>query len=188
MSEVDRAAERAIVETLLDTYPDHAILAEEGTAQGKNAERRARVDHRSARRHDQLPARLSAVLRFDRAGAQGRDHAGRDLRPGAQRPVHRDARPRRVSQRSPHPRIAPAASARLPDRHRLSVPRRQLSRHLPRDDADDDHAHGGIAPPGRGGARPRLCRRGLLRRLLGSRASTRGTSRPAACWCSKRAA
>jgi myo-inositol-1(or 4)-monophosphatase len=38
VSEVDRAAEAAIVETLLDAYPDHAILAEEGTAQGRNAE------------------------------------------------------------------------------------------------------------------------------------------------------
>jgi myo-inositol-1(or 4)-monophosphatase len=38
VSEVDRAAEAAIVETLLDTYPDHAILAEEGTAKGANAQ------------------------------------------------------------------------------------------------------------------------------------------------------
>src|SRR5512137_1956756 len=37
VSEVDRAAEAAIVETLLDDYPDHAILAEEGTAKGENA-------------------------------------------------------------------------------------------------------------------------------------------------------
>jgi myo-inositol-1(or 4)-monophosphatase len=37
VSEVDRAAEAAIVETLLDAYPDHAILAEEGTAKGDNA-------------------------------------------------------------------------------------------------------------------------------------------------------
>ena len=37
VSEVDRAAEAAIVETVLATYPDHAILAEEGTAHGKNA-------------------------------------------------------------------------------------------------------------------------------------------------------
>src|SRR5512137_985733 len=37
VSEVDRAAEAAIVETLLDAYPDHAILAEEGTAKGENA-------------------------------------------------------------------------------------------------------------------------------------------------------
>lgn len=37
VSEVDRAAEAAIVETVLATYPDHAILAEEGTAGGRNA-------------------------------------------------------------------------------------------------------------------------------------------------------
>ena len=37
VSEVDRAAEAAIVETLHATYPGHAILAEEGTAQGANA-------------------------------------------------------------------------------------------------------------------------------------------------------
>ena len=37
VSEVDRAAEAAIVETVLATYPDHAILAEEGTASGRNA-------------------------------------------------------------------------------------------------------------------------------------------------------
>jgi myo-inositol-1(or 4)-monophosphatase len=37
VSEIDRAAESAIVETLLATYPDHAILAEEGTAKGQNA-------------------------------------------------------------------------------------------------------------------------------------------------------
>jgi myo-inositol-1(or 4)-monophosphatase len=37
VSEIDRAAESAIVETLLAAYPDHAILAEEGTAKGKNA-------------------------------------------------------------------------------------------------------------------------------------------------------
>lgn len=38
VSEVDRAAESAIVETLLDAYPDHGILAEEGTAKGANAD------------------------------------------------------------------------------------------------------------------------------------------------------
>ena len=37
VSEVDRAAEAAIVQTLHATYPDHAILAEEGTAKGANA-------------------------------------------------------------------------------------------------------------------------------------------------------
>jgi myo-inositol-1(or 4)-monophosphatase len=38
VSEVDREAERSIVETLLGAYPDHAILAEEGTAKGANAD------------------------------------------------------------------------------------------------------------------------------------------------------
>jgi len=38
VSEVDRAAEAAIVDTLHATYPDHAILAEEGTAKGANAD------------------------------------------------------------------------------------------------------------------------------------------------------
>ncbi|HEX7328139.1 MAG TPA: inositol monophosphatase family protein [Casimicrobiaceae bacterium] len=36
VSEVDRAAEAAIVETLHAAYPDHAILAEEGTARDRN--------------------------------------------------------------------------------------------------------------------------------------------------------
>jgi myo-inositol-1(or 4)-monophosphatase len=36
VSEVDRAAEAAIVDTLHAAYPDHAILAEEGTARDRN--------------------------------------------------------------------------------------------------------------------------------------------------------
>ncbi|MFN3752252.1 MAG: inositol monophosphatase family protein [Thiobacillus sp.] len=39
VSEVDQMAERAIIETLLDAYPNHGILAEEsGTADAKNGE------------------------------------------------------------------------------------------------------------------------------------------------------
>ena len=38
VSEVDRAAEAAIVETIHGVYPDHAILAEEGTGRGKNVD------------------------------------------------------------------------------------------------------------------------------------------------------
>jgi myo-inositol-1(or 4)-monophosphatase len=38
VSEVDGEAERQIVATLLGAYPDHAILAEEGTAKGANAD------------------------------------------------------------------------------------------------------------------------------------------------------
>jgi myo-inositol-1(or 4)-monophosphatase len=38
VSDVDRAAEAAIVDTLHHAYPDHAILAEEGTSRDKNAQ------------------------------------------------------------------------------------------------------------------------------------------------------
>ncbi len=38
VSEVDRTAEATIVETIHEAYPDHAILAEEGTAKGANAD------------------------------------------------------------------------------------------------------------------------------------------------------
>jgi len=38
VSEVDRAAEAAIVGAIREVYPDHAILAEEGTAKGEHAE------------------------------------------------------------------------------------------------------------------------------------------------------
>src|SRR6478752_49978 len=38
VSEVDRAAEAAIVETIHAVYPDHAILAEEGTGRDRNAD------------------------------------------------------------------------------------------------------------------------------------------------------
>ena len=38
VSEIDRGAEAAIVDTLLEAYPDHAVLAEEGTARGANAD------------------------------------------------------------------------------------------------------------------------------------------------------
>ncbi|MCC7328162.1 MAG: inositol monophosphatase [Burkholderiales bacterium] len=38
VSEIDRGAEAAIVDTLLAAYPDHAILAEEGTKKGENQE------------------------------------------------------------------------------------------------------------------------------------------------------
>jgi myo-inositol-1(or 4)-monophosphatase len=36
VSEVDRAAEQAIITTLLESYPDHAILAEESGTQGES--------------------------------------------------------------------------------------------------------------------------------------------------------
>src|SRR3972149_7497811 len=36
VSEVDRVAEQTIIQTLLEAYPDHAILAEESGSQGES--------------------------------------------------------------------------------------------------------------------------------------------------------
>lgn len=44
VTEVDHAAERVIIETLLDAYPGHAILAEESGEQGKDAENQWIID------------------------------------------------------------------------------------------------------------------------------------------------
>ncbi len=45
VSEVDKKSELIIIETLLDAYPDHAVIGEEGGAQGKaNAEFRWIID------------------------------------------------------------------------------------------------------------------------------------------------
>ena len=188
VSEVDRAAEAAIVDIIHATYPDHAILAEEGTAQGANA----------SAEHVWIIDPLDGTTNFlhgfpqycvsDRAATQGTDHAGRGLRSGAQRPVHRDARARRVSERSPHARVAPAASEGLPDRHRLPVSRRQRPRCLRENDALDDGRDRRIAASRRGRAGPRLRRRRLHGRFLGSRPQCLGrrrrqpadSSRPAA--------
>ena len=139
--------------------------------------RRVHVDHRSSRRHDELPAWLSAILRVDRARPQGCRHARRDLRSGPQRSLHRHARTRRIPERSPHARVAPRASARLPDRHGLPVPRRQLSRHVPADDEGDDPADGRTAPARCRCARPRVRRRRLLRRILRDRPQRMGRRR-----------
>jgi fructose-1,6-bisphosphatase/inositol monophosphatase family enzyme len=61
VSEVDHAAERAIIDTLKDAYPTHGFLGE---------------DYRSARWHYQLSAQLPAILRFHRPDAKGSTHPG----------------------------------------------------------------------------------------------------------------
>ena len=156
---------------------------------GQRRERRGgeRLDHRPARRHDQLPARLSAVLRVDRARAPRPGHAGRHLRPGAQRPVHRDARPRRVPQRPAHPRVARQHLRECLIGTGFPFRDGSLPRHLPADDEDDDRADRRPAPAGRRRARSRLRRRRASTTASGKSASIRGTSPPAACWCRRRA-
>lgn len=139
------------------------------------------VDHRSARRHDELHSRLSVLLRVDRARAQGRCHAGGSLRPEPQRPLHRDARPRCLPERSAHPRRPARPPGGRADRHGLSVPRKRRPRrlHAPlhRDDAGVHRA----APSGRGRARSRERRGGPPRRLLRARHQRARSCRAATC-------
>ena len=72
--------------------------------------RRIHVDHRSARWHDQLHPRLSAVRGVDRAPASRPAHSGGRLRPHAQRAVHRLEGARRIPQRSAPARLEAACS------------------------------------------------------------------------------
>jgi 3'-phosphoadenosine 5'-phosphosulfate (PAPS) 3'-phosphatase len=79
VTDVDRAAEQAIVDMILEAYPKHAILAEESGAKGVGSS--IRMDHRPHRRHHQLPAWPSAIRHLHRAGTQGPGAAGRGVRP-----------------------------------------------------------------------------------------------------------
>jgi myo-inositol-1(or 4)-monophosphatase len=55
----DKASEKLIVQRLLAQFPDHSIVAEEGG--GTAGFLRVHLVRRSARRHDELCARLSRV-------------------------------------------------------------------------------------------------------------------------------
>jgi hypothetical protein len=77
VSEVDRAAEQAIIETILEAYPKHAILAEESGSRG---------DSEFVWIIDPLDGTTNflhgfpAIRHFHRPDAQGGDYPGRRLR------------------------------------------------------------------------------------------------------------
>ncbi len=193
VTEVDKACEEAIIDTLLSAYPSHAILAEEsghrpGTGGSKSIRvggaegSRPHLDHRSTGRHHQLHPRRAPLLHLDRADGAWRDQPRPDLRPGPQRALHRVARARRLPERPPHPRQQAHPSGGIAHRHRLSLPDDLADRRLPPDAA---------AGNGEGRRHPSRRRRcsghglyggGPLRRLLRARASSHGTSPRAACW------
>ena len=109
VSEVDREAERAIVETLLASLSRSRDSSRGRHRQRRERRRGKRLDHRSARRHDQLPARLSAVLRVDRARASAaRSRRASSTTRSATISSRRRARSRRIPQRSAHPRLEAA--------------------------------------------------------------------------------
>ena len=95
VTEIDKSCEAQIVREIRRYHPDHAILGEEGGAQGESdhvwiidsqvlprsclslrgewraRRERGRLGHRSARRHQQLPARDAPFWYLHRPASQG---------------------------------------------------------------------------------------------------------------------
>ncbi len=77
VSEVDRAAEQAIVQVLKDAYPQHSILAEESGASGPKSEYQWIIDPLDGTTN--FFAWLSTVLRVDCPGVKRRCATRRDF-------------------------------------------------------------------------------------------------------------
>ena len=84
VSNIDREAERVIVDALLKTYPDHAILAEEGSGAGLNEDAEFTWIIDPLGRHPELPAGHSPLRRLHRGAARAALGARRHCGPGAQ--------------------------------------------------------------------------------------------------------
>ncbi len=128
VTEVDHAAEAAIIDTLLGAYPGHGILAEEsGSARGARDSEYVWIidplDGTTNFIHGLPTYAVSIALSSSQPGP-----AGGRLRPGAQRPLLRDPGARRVPQRQAPARRQAHAHRRSADRHRLSVPQGRRSR------------------------------------------------------------
>ena len=178
VSEVDRAAEAVVIDVAAGLprprHPRRGV-----GLHPRQPHERIPLDHRSARRHHQLPARPADLCRVDRVGASQRGAAGGGVRPGAQRPVLLFAGPWRVPERPPAARQQAHRAWRCADRHRLPVPPRRRLRALHADDAVGDAELCRRSPPRRGRARPVLRGRRLVRRLLRDRLVRPGTWPPA---------
>ena len=162
VSEVDRggASDR---ETLLAAYPDHAILAEARRGAPMQAPRTSGSSIRSTARPISCTAFRSTACR--RLARRGQVTQAVIFDPCRNDPSRQRAGAARSSTITGSAcRGAPICAILTA---RLSVPRRQLPRHLSQDDEDDDREHRGAAPARCCRARPCLRRRRLLRRLLG---------------------
>ncbi len=123
VTQVDQAAEEAIIDIVRKAYPDHGFLAEES-----GARRAATAEYRWI--IDPLDGTTNFIHGFPQycvsIGVQHRGalDARRGLRPGEERAVHRLEGPRRLPQRPAHPRLEVPAPAGRARRHRLSRSRR----------------------------------------------------------------
>ncbi len=182
VSEIDRAAEAAIVDTLHATYPDHAILAEEGTAKGANADIRA-----SCGSSIRSTARPISCTAFRSTAFRSRlQHKGQITQGVIYDPVRNDLF------------TATRGRGAFLNDHRLRVSRRQhlkdclIGTGFPFRDGSDLETYiammrammqqtAGLRRPGRGRAGPGLCRRRAITTDSGRSGSTPGTWPPAAC-------
>ena len=178
VTEVDHAAEAAIIDTLLAAYPGHGILAEESGRDARRASDSEYVwiidplDGTTNFIHG-LPIYAVSIA----PGVSRPDPAGGRLRPGAQRPVLRHQGPRRLPERQAAARLQAHAHGRRADRHRLPVPQGRQPQALPEDARGGDEELRRPAPPRRRRARPLLRRRRLVRRLLRDRPVALGRRR-----------
>ena len=177
VSEVDRAAEQAVIAAIHKAYPTHGILAEESGAQRR---RRLHLGHRPARRYHEFPARFSAVRGFgglppsrprgSRASCWTRTRGelftaerGAGTHPGrpaaARFPATRDSTARRSAPVSRSARTSNGSS------HTSRCWRRVMD------------ATAGVRRPGAAVARSRVRRRRAPRRVLGSRPLALGHGR-----------
>ena len=121
VTEVDRAAEQAIVDILLKAYPDHAILAEESGASGGAPSTRGSSIRSTARPTSSTASRSTrcrsrcGIASTSRRRSCSTPRATNCSPPRAGRGAFLNERRIRVSRRT--------QAFRVPDRHRLPLPR-----------------------------------------------------------------
>ncbi len=175
VTEVDKASEAAIIETLTTAYPKHSILAEESGVQDKDSEFQWIIDPLDGTTnfiHGFQYYCVSIALAHKGIITQAVVYD-----PDPQRPVHRLARQRRLPERAPHSRGQAGPARRRADRHGLPVPRRRGPRSVLQAFLADDRSLRRPAPSGRGRARSGERGRGPARWFLRARHQRVGRGR-----------
>ena len=122
VTEVDKAAEAAIIDVLREAYPDHAILAEESGASA------GRGDSEFQWIIDPLDGTTNFIHGFPQfAVSIALAHKGQIQQAVVFDPsrneLFRQQGPRRLPQRKTHPRLEAHQARGIADRHRIPVPR-----------------------------------------------------------------
>jgi hypothetical protein len=178
VSEVDRSAEAAIIQELRAKFPDHAILAEEGGAQGEGDFQWIidPLDGTTNYLHGFPQFSISIALR----------HRGQPEQAVVYDPLREELftaspRPRGPAQRPPPAGEQPPWAGGGADRDRLPLPGPAPHRRLSGDVQGHAGGHRRAAPPGLRGAGFRLCGGRAHWTASGSSGSPPGTSPPGPC-------